>query len=314
MPKGIEKAAGRPQTGIAELVQRHAELRSLIGPEWEAALSDSTVFRSASGPTRGLERGVGAGSHFGIVLKGTIRVRSLSVDGRMLGICRVQPGEMCMQSLTAIYSSEQVLVDLAAEGDVVALQIPAFHLPLLLARCEAFRAYLMSSMSKHVTTLLGRIEDTTFGCLKTRILAHLRDRRDATGCSAIAVSHQELAEELGNTREAVSRALKQMEKSGILVLGRRSISLLDGSPAATLPADSQPAPRRDFAGAMETHRLRESFAPAPPQKRPDLRSFAPPARPRSAGPAGRASPGATADRTRRSPRLVPPLKPAGKMS
>jgi CRP/FNR family transcriptional regulator len=40
------------------------------------------------------------------------------------------------------------------------------------------------------------------------------------------VTHQQLADELGITREATSRVLKQMEKEKILHLSRNKIKLL----------------------------------------------------------------------------------------
>lgn len=262
MLKGRMQTVRSPQPDAGVLLQRHAALRSLAGPEWDAALADATILRSSSSHMQVFE-GCN-GDHFGIVLEGTVRVRSLAADGRILGLCRVQAGELCMHSLTAIYSNDAVLVDLSSEGRVVVLQIRAHHLPILLSASEAFRSFLLRSMSRHVMTLLGRIEETTFGCLKSRILGHLRDWHEATGCSEIPVSHQELAEELGATREAVSRTLKQMERSGDVRLGRRRISL-----SMAAPEISTPVPRGVSPGAMETRRLRESFAPKlVPQRRP----------------------------------------------
>ncbi len=264
MLKGTTQTDRWPQPDAIALVQRHAPLRSLAGPEWDAALADAMVLRSTSSHMQVFEGC--KGHHFAIVLEGTITVRSLASDGRTLSICRVQAGELCMQSLTAIYFNHAVLVDIASEGRVVALQIPAFHLPILLSGSEAFRSFLLASMSSHVMTLLGRIEETTFGCLKSRTLGHLREMHEATGCKVIAISHQELAEELGVTREAVSRTLKQMERSGDVRLGRRRISLV-----AVSPEVSTPAPRGGSPSAMETPRLRESFEPkiVPQRKQPD---------------------------------------------
>lgn len=243
-----------PQPDAIALLQRHAALRSLAGPEWDAALADATVVRSKSSRTQAFEScQVG---HFGIVLNGTIRIRSVSADGRTLGICRVQAGELCMQSLAAIYSDHEALVEVASEGKVVALQIPEFHLPILLSASEAFRGFLLASMSKHVMTLLDRIEKTTFGSLKSRILVHLREMQEGSGCKFIAASHQELAEELGASREAVSRSLKQLERSGEIRLARRRISLVEVSTEVSTPVACD-----DSSSVKEICRLTESFEP-----------------------------------------------------
>lgn len=211
---------------IKALLQRHPALKALSGPAWDGALAEASLTRIPPDSSQTTKCSKAPGEQLTIVLEGAVRVSSLSIEGRTLSICRVQAGELCMLSLAAIYARERLLVDLTPEGNVLMLHIPACHLPILLTHSEAFRTYLMSSMSKHVATLLTRIEETTFGCLKSRILSHLRDMRSSTGCSVIAVSHQELADELGNTREAVSRTLKEIERGGAVKLGRRMISLV----------------------------------------------------------------------------------------
>lgn len=42
----------------------------------------------------------------------------------------------------------------------------------------------------------------------------------------IAVTHQEIADELGTSREVVSRILKDFEKMGQIKMGRSKITLL----------------------------------------------------------------------------------------
>ena len=42
----------------------------------------------------------------------------------------------------------------------------------------------------------------------------------------LTMTHQQLAEEVGTTREVVSRVLKQMENVGLIELGRNKITLL----------------------------------------------------------------------------------------
>jgi CRP/FNR family transcriptional regulator len=50
--------------------------------------------------------------------------------------------------------------------------------------------------------------------------------RKADASHQVALSHQELADELGSAREVVSRQLKEFEKRGWVTVGRKSIDLL----------------------------------------------------------------------------------------
>jgi CRP/FNR family transcriptional regulator len=45
----------------------------------------------------------------------------------------------------------------------------------------------------------------------------------------VAASHQEIAEQLGVSRESVSRLLKQFEQSGCVHLGRGAVEISDAA-------------------------------------------------------------------------------------
>lgn len=213
---------------IKEQVQRHASLKAIAGPEWDAALDDSTLARYPAGTVISADCD-GSGDYITIVLKGAIKVHSASKDGRTLNIYRVRPGELCVLTLAAAHLTKRLLVQMTAEGEVLLLKVPGRHLSPLLANSPIFRCYVMSAISEHVATLINRIEETTFSPLQSRILTHLREASANSGCSVVAITHQALADELGSTREAVSRVLKEMERAGMVKLGRRTISLV-GNP------------------------------------------------------------------------------------
>jgi CRP/FNR family transcriptional regulator len=209
---------------IKAMLQQHAGLQSINGPEWDAALADATLVRIPRNTTLTRDGGT-ASTHFSIVLSGGVKIHSVSKDGRTFSIYRVKAGELCVLSLPAVHMPRRLLVQMSTEGEVLRLNIPVKHLSHLLANSLAFRRYLMASISAHAATLINRIEESTFAGLHTRILSHLREICAGSGCSNIPISHQELADELGSTREAVSRALKELERSGAVKLGRRMIAL-----------------------------------------------------------------------------------------
>jgi CRP/FNR family transcriptional regulator len=62
--------------------------------------------------------------------------------------------------------------------------------------------------------------------LDQRLLDFLRDRIRITGKNHVKLSHKEIANELGTAREVVSRLLKKLEKSGMVVLSQEGLALL----------------------------------------------------------------------------------------
>lgn len=55
---------------------------------------------------------------------------------------------------------------------------------------------------------------------------YLRERVEATGSDQITATHQEIADDLNASREAVSRLLKKLENTGEVSLGRNAIRVL----------------------------------------------------------------------------------------
>ena len=56
----------------------------------------------------------------------------------------------------------------------------------------------------------------------------MEDRAARVGGKVVKASHQELADELHSSREVISRLLKQMERDGMVRMGRQQIELVKG--------------------------------------------------------------------------------------
>ncbi len=64
-----------------------------------------------------------------------------------------------------------------------------------------------------------------FLSLTQRVVSFLLDESAKTGSSSIAMTHEEIAKIIGSAREAVSRTLKQLAKTGSISLNRGEIKL-----------------------------------------------------------------------------------------
>jgi CRP/FNR family transcriptional regulator len=73
-----------------------------------------------------------------------------------------------------------------------------------------------------MTHLMALIDEVAFRRVDQRLAWRLLLHREP-----ITATHQMLADELGTTREAVSRTLEAFQQSGMLRLGRKRIEILD---------------------------------------------------------------------------------------
>ncbi len=86
--------------------------------------------------------------------------------------------------------------------------------------------YIFRLYHKRFEELLEMINDIAFKKMDERLLDLLQKKQVLTKNAQIQITHEQLANELGTAREVVSRLLKQLEKEGVVQLGRNKIILM----------------------------------------------------------------------------------------
>lgn len=212
------------EVDVRALIAGLRGLSELEGPVWKEALAASIIVHERAGADLGALRD--KGGHLALVLQGSIMVRVVSEDGRIFNVLHVREGEMCLLSLAVMLGNFPLASDVITEEETVILRVPRTHVERLLAASAPFRQYLMTSMSSCFVKMLDLVEEVAFDRLHTRIANHLEARFRRSGRRTLPLTHQELAYELGSSREVVSRLLKALERSGRIRLGRGRITLL----------------------------------------------------------------------------------------
>jgi CRP/FNR family transcriptional regulator len=86
--------------------------------------------------------------------------------------------------------------------------------------------FIFKLYHKRFEELLSVVNAIAFQKLDTRILHLLQQKATLFKSKEIRATHQQLADELGTTREAISRVCKQMENEGLITLFRNKITLM----------------------------------------------------------------------------------------
>lgn len=161
-----------------------------------------------------------------IVLTGSIRVMRVDEEGREILLYYIRPGESCIMSFLGGIHSETSKVKAVAEEDVEILFIPIEKAGMLIKDNSEWLDYIFRLYHKRFEELLSVVNEVAFKKMDDRILHFLKEKQKLTGSNEIAITHQELSEELGTSRVVVSRLLKQMEGEGMVKLGRNKILLV----------------------------------------------------------------------------------------
>ncbi len=164
-------------------------------------------------------------SQYLIVTDGAVRVGMTGETGREILLYRVGPGQTCVLTTLALISGAPYEAEGEAETDVRALALPAPAFDALLVESAAFRRFVFTAFAMRITDLMHLLRQVAFSRLDSRLAAFLLHHADAEG--VLRLTHQEIAAELGASREAVSRLLKAFEQQGLVELSRARVRLCD---------------------------------------------------------------------------------------
>lgn len=164
--------------------------------------------------------------HIPVVISGSIKVIRTEEDGREILLYYLTPGESCIVSILAGMKNETSKIKAIVEEDADIMLIPADKAKEWVKKYPDWTEFIFDLYQKRFEELLDVVNSVAFQKIDTRLLHLIKQKTQLYNSKEISVTHQQLADELGITREATSRVLKQMEKDHLLILSRNKIELL----------------------------------------------------------------------------------------
>lgn len=160
-----------------------------------------------------------------IVTSGALRVMRVEEDGKEIMLYYLHAGESCIMSFLGGLHEEKSILKAVAEEESEILFLPVEKLRHLMREFPQWVEYMFRLYHKRFEELIEVIDAVAFKKVDERLLSLLHKKASHTQSNKIAVTHEQLANELGTARVVVSRLLKQLEDNGVLELGRNNITL-----------------------------------------------------------------------------------------
>ena len=160
-----------------------------------------------------------------LLLSGKVRVYKIGEQGREITLYRFGLGESCILTANAIMNQQTFPAVALVESDAEAIMIPAETFRDWMRRYEEWRNFLFDLLSQRLASVMAIVDEVVFHRMDARIAALLL-RRTEQG-SILQVTHQEIAAELGTSREVVSRILEGFDAAGLISSSRGQIEILD---------------------------------------------------------------------------------------
>lgn len=158
------------------------------------------------------------------IIKGSIRVFTLN-DGRELIYYYIRPNESCLMTFSSIFSDYISRIYAVAEEDSEVMLIPVSVVHEWLTRFPQINKLFFNEYEKRFTDVMNMVNDAVFHKLDKRILNYIKQQISVTGNNPLKITHREIANNLGTSREVVSRVLKKIENEGEILQTKEGIKI-----------------------------------------------------------------------------------------
>jgi len=177
-------------------------------------------------------------NNFLFLLDGAVRVYQMAEDGREMTLYRINPGDICLMSLSSLLNDKPFKANARTDTPIKALMLSVRDFHLAMKVSDSFRNQVLRSLVNSVCEIMHSFYDTAFEPLELRLACLLGHMFERSHSDTLDITHQQLAMELGRSREVVSRILKRLEKQQCITLSRAQIKV---GPAQSLPWQPQGA-------------------------------------------------------------------------
>lgn len=173
-----------------------------------------------------------------ILKKGRVRLFRVTEEGKALTTSILSPGMFFGEMVVVGQTMDESFAESMDECVVCSMSAEQVHGMLLSDARIASR--IAATLGARVAELEQRISASVFKSVPQRvagvlgILSRSKLRNPLAGGVQLSVTHEQLAEIVGTSRESVTKSLRDFASAGVVKLGRGKVTILDSAALADL--------------------------------------------------------------------------------
>ncbi len=160
-----------------------------------------------------------------LMMSGVVRVYKLGETGREITLYRFGEGESCVITANAILHQQDFPAIAIVEQEAEAVMIPAEVFSYWVKHYDDWRDFVFNLVSERLASVMEIVDEVAFQRMDRRIASFLLERSQFQ--NPINITHQEIANEIGSSREVISRLLEDFAERGMVQLSRGEVQILD---------------------------------------------------------------------------------------
>lgn len=194
-----------------------------LGSDFLHALQQHAIIADIKAKTEIIREGQ-KNKYVPFLVKGSIKVFTLN-DGRELIYYYIKQSDSCLMTFSSIFTDYVSRVYAIAEEDSEALLIPVSIMHDWLIRFPEINKLFYSEYDRRFSEVMSMVNDAVFHRLDKRVLNYIKQQISLTGNNPIKITHREIANSLGSSREVISRVMKKIENEGEIVQTKAGIKV-----------------------------------------------------------------------------------------
>ncbi len=160
-----------------------------------------------------------------LLISGVVRVYKIGETGREITLYRFGLGESCILTANAILSRQSFPAIATVEQEAEAIMIPSDTFRDWVKRYDLWREFVFDLLSQRLVSVMSIVDEVAFRRMDVRVAGLLLERSQRV--NPIRITHQEIASELGSSREVISRLLEDFSERGLVTVRRGEVEVLD---------------------------------------------------------------------------------------
>lgn len=162
-----------------------------------------------------------------LIVEGSIKVtREDEEEGKEILLYFLNEGDTCSMSFTCCMMNKKSAIRTEALEPTTIIGIPLKYVDGWMSKYQSWKNFIMLTYDQKMFELVKVIDKIAFQALDQRMEAYLNSLAKTVNSPSINITHQQIAQDLNVSREAVSRLLKKMEMLKMVKLGRNQVTLL----------------------------------------------------------------------------------------
>lgn len=161
-----------------------------------------------------------------LIITGLVKVYKEEENGYEVLLYYIKPGESCIMSIMAAEKNMPINVRGVIEEDAEIVLIPIEKLHSIRKNHPKWNVFVYELFNEKFDEVIEMVKILTFSNKQKRLEDYLETKATLTNSKIINKSHQQIANELGSSREVISRLLKKIENEGKIQLLQKQIKIL----------------------------------------------------------------------------------------